>query len=779
MDIAQSVSGTPFHAQFHEQLDVVNSSAWGTDGLNIETSRDENYKVTFEADLSNPAANRGYSIESIGGTVRTVEAITAIGAEYYTNNSVVESDLNLTIVDVIEFEPDGPPIDPLGNEGGEEESESADMTLTYSEHNSGTVTEGSTVDSTVSTVVPSGYSLRQDNVSLTETDTWNITSDSTYDVEEDGTSQLTSSTTGTELVTFTHSTSGTSESEYETDLFHSTSSGSYSSNAYAQHSVEMQGTLTASFDADDAITSMGGSQVATTTGYGNATANSEGEWWHLDKVTGDEESGGHTYEAAENFSGTIVETTTGIETLEGKYDVETNTVIDNDVDGYYILTTWSETNLAAGGVDENGGMPGPPGGGPTVVVVTDSYDLNVDTYLDFYHEGYGTVGYKAFIATPSLPEIPISLDGVGDSGDSGDDGSQNMMGGGQGSGGEDPGGEGDQEGDEWAWNSDPGLGESLIPIWGSGRSAMHNFSKFASEDGTWGDFGWGVAYTALAITDVFLVKSLVVGVGKLAAKGFSKAGLSGMFKQGWKGLFSPGAAKYYSTEYHLFTNNAMHYMWKSAGRFYHGMNGVVKPIGKGRLGEYIDFAGKPILWNKAFPVFSTALQNRRGKWFINCGWTAAARYIEGNAVPILAATSAARAWFSAERHADDDDAPIDVEPPKVAPEVEKKVPADMAPQVGGLESAGQNNNDETAGAARRWFQCRWRGWRWRRRTVKTRPWTDLGKGRQRDVQGDYPRCNREYCWLGLFCQRLGRKLDSRAADPTFAQRYSACGRGSL
>lgn len=52
----------------------------------------------------------------------------------------------------------------------------------------------------------------------------------------------------------------------------------------------------------------------------------------------------------------------------------------------------------------------------------------------------------------------------------------------------------------------PGLGESLIPIWGSGRAAINDF-----QEGRW---GWGIFNTALAVSDVFLVKSIVVGAGK-------------------------------------------------------------------------------------------------------------------------------------------------------------------------------------------------------------------------------------------------------------------------
>ncbi|WP_019502247.1 SpvB/TcaC N-terminal domain-containing protein [Pseudanabaena sp. PCC 6802] len=56
----------------------------------------------------------------------------------------------------------------------------------------------------------------------------------------------------------------------------------------------------------------------------------------------------------------------------------------------------------------------------------------------------------------------------------------------------------------------PGFGESLIPVWGSGREAIYNFQK--------GSWGWGILYTGLAVTDVFLVKSLATAAGKAIIK---------------------------------------------------------------------------------------------------------------------------------------------------------------------------------------------------------------------------------------------------------------------
>ncbi|MEG1239245.1 RHS repeat domain-containing protein [Chryseobacterium sp.] len=60
----------------------------------------------------------------------------------------------------------------------------------------------------------------------------------------------------------------------------------------------------------------------------------------------------------------------------------------------------------------------------------------------------------------------------------------------------------------------PGAWEGAIPIWGSGRAAVDHFQN--------GNYWRGAAYTALAVSDVFLVKSLAVGAGKLAVAGFGK-----------------------------------------------------------------------------------------------------------------------------------------------------------------------------------------------------------------------------------------------------------------
>ncbi|NJM33968.1 MAG: hypothetical protein HC850_03820 [Rhodomicrobium sp.] len=61
---------------------------------------------------------------------------------------------------------------------------------------------------------------------------------------------------------------------------------------------------------------------------------------------------------------------------------------------------------------------------------------------------------------------------------------------------------------------EPGFWESAIPVWGSGRQAIHSFQT--------GEWGWGLAYTALAVSDVFLVKAAVTAAGKLGIAGITR-----------------------------------------------------------------------------------------------------------------------------------------------------------------------------------------------------------------------------------------------------------------
>lgn len=74
---------------------------------------------------------------------------------------------------------------------------------------------------------------------------------------------------------------------------------------------------------------------------------------------------------------------------------------------------------------------------------------------------------------------------------------------------------------------EPGPLESMIPFWGSGRSAIHAF-----QTGRW---GMGLLHAGLAITDVFLVKSLLTAGGKAAISGATKTGLNATERWVFKG----------------------------------------------------------------------------------------------------------------------------------------------------------------------------------------------------------------------------------------------------
>jgi RHS repeat-associated protein len=100
----------------------------------------------------------------------------------------------------------------------------------------------------------------------------------------------------------------------------------------------------------------------------------------------------------------------------------------------------------------------------------------------------------------------------------------------------DPDGRQDAPADDAGTVGRPGFGESLIPIWGSGRDAVYNFQT--------GHWGWGLAYTGLAITDVFLVKSIATAIGKGIFKSVGLAEAKALAaKQAAKELAAKEAAK--------------------------------------------------------------------------------------------------------------------------------------------------------------------------------------------------------------------------------------------
>ncbi len=70
----------------------------------------------------------------------------------------------------------------------------------------------------------------------------------------------------------------------------------------------------------------------------------------------------------------------------------------------------------------------------------------------------------------------------------------------------------------------PGLLESVAPFWGEWRQGQFDFHC--------GRYGWGVVHSALAVSDVFLVKAVVVGVGKFAWRGMSRLAANELFEMG-------------------------------------------------------------------------------------------------------------------------------------------------------------------------------------------------------------------------------------------------------
>ena len=62
----------------------------------------------------------------------------------------------------------------------------------------------------------------------------------------------------------------------------------------------------------------------------------------------------------------------------------------------------------------------------------------------------------------------------------------------------------------WASGEPVSTGESFVPIWGSGRQAINDLST--------GHYGWGAVNTVMAVSDLFLVKTVATGVSKGAWK---------------------------------------------------------------------------------------------------------------------------------------------------------------------------------------------------------------------------------------------------------------------
>lgn len=96
-----------------------------------------------------------------------------------------------------------------------------------------------------------------------------------------------------------------------------------------------------------------------------------------------------------------------------------------------------------------------------------------------------------------------------------------------------------------------GVGESMIPIWGSGKQAYYNFSD--------GDYIGGAGYTILAISDVFLVKSIVTGSlkGGITAMGKNYKNWGG--GGGWRSFYGKTGFAESGQQLH-------HWAWRRGGQ---------------------------------------------------------------------------------------------------------------------------------------------------------------------------------------------------------------------
>lgn len=102
----------------------------------------------------------------------------------------------------------------------------------------------------------------------------------------------------------------------------------------------------------------------------------------------------------------------------------------------------------------------------------------------------------------------------------------------------------------------PGTLESMIPIWGSGRAAIDHFQN--------GNYWQGTFYTAMAISDVFLVKSIATG---LAKGGLKLAGSSS-----WT-----ATRKYYLQKGFAKPNQPLHHwLIQQNGRFGKNVSNAIK-----------------------------------------------------------------------------------------------------------------------------------------------------------------------------------------------------------
>jgi RHS repeat-associated protein len=135
----------------------------------------------------------------------------------------------------------------------------------------------------------------------------------------------------------------------------------------------------------------------------------------------------------------------------------------------------------------------------------------------------------------------------------------------------------------------PSFGVSLIPIYGAANQAEYHLSR--------GEYGWAAGYTLMAATDVFLVRSLLSGLGRV----------------GWRSVVSrPGTMEVVVSE-----GRPFHVFWKAGGTYYEARGsqlGSMKVLGADSQRAIELFE----LWERAYV--------RRRFWVLNPALAGEARH---------------------------------------------------------------------------------------------------------------------------------------------------------
>ncbi len=142
----------------------------------------------------------------------------------------------------------------------------------------------------------------------------------------------------------------------------------------------------------------------------------------------------------------------------------------------------------------------------------------------------------------------------------------------------------------------PGFVESLVPVWGSGRMAIHHFQE--------GHVGMGVAYSTLAISDILLLKSIGTAIGKV----------------GWTAFTTPGMIRVIRGRA---AAGNWHFGWQAMEKWFHGMPiaGLIRRVMVAEWNMTIKYLEKGVLFSKQLPVMSRALASATvGKKYVDCFW---------------------------------------------------------------------------------------------------------------------------------------------------------------